>query len=310
MRALAPIIMALSLASSGCDKLLATVIGVGITTETPNPTQAQGLDSDLAAILPFNDPDIGLKQAVGSAVGLGERESSTSTAAPDPLEGASVKLLWPGKQVSLCPDADAPGSYAVTSVPGDACGNAALEYLDGVTYTTRVETSDDIYTMDVTLPPAINAQTVVFAPVATPTTYQSPAAPDITLERIDLSTLGSGLNVNWGTTDRNAFLTVVRINYGGPGPAATANDFLNATWTPEPGNPIFDNFPKDAGAMADLIINAPETSATVPATVFDTAGLYLLVLTPVEMSEVTSDNLMLGSGAFAGVSTIFAFWVD
>ena len=61
--------------------------------------------------------------------------------------------------------------------------------------------------------------------------------------------------------------------------------------------------------MIDLILNEPDTSVTIEGSVFDTDGLYFLILTSTKLSTDT-DGLSLGSGALSGVGTAFVFWVD
>ena len=58
-----------------------------------------------------------------------------------------------------------------------------------------------------------------------------------------------------------------------------------------------------------LVLGNAPTSADVPASVFDQTGVYFLVLTRAELSTDT-DGLAVGSGAMAGVGTVFAFWVE
>jgi hypothetical protein len=267
----------------------ATVIG----------SSSQG-DRPLTDILPFDQ--LSEQAGVGVVAGLAEKESVTSTAAPTPIPGALVQLEWDSSAIDVCEinPQDPDGTYGASSIPSADCGDDTLAYAEGSEYTTTFETGSDLYSITVTAPPAIDAGNVAFSPAMT-----SAGVYGITgLKQHD----GGDLLVDWSAdpsaNDRHAFLTLVRINFSGTDPLA------DNAWTPDANNPVYDNAPREPGAMIDLVLNEPVTHVTIPASAFSEEGIYLLILTPAELSTSVSSNLALGSGALAGAGTAWMFWAS
>jgi len=303
---------------AACDQLTATVQAVSALTRTPDLANSQGMDSQLTQILPLDQLET--TKGVGVITALGQKESVTSTAPPAPITGALVRVEWTdtqsGHKVSLCESAEAgaEGTYHATNVPSDKkCGDPLLDYVDNTKYTTTIETASDLYTLSVTAPPAIDAANVTFTPAL------SPAAPvsmgsDLIGVSLPSHSKSSALTIDWSAdaaaSDRHAFLVVIRINFVGD--ATVAQSALQAAnWQADPQNPVYDNAPRDPSGFIQLVTATPATSEEIPATTFDTTGLYIVLLTPVELSTEKSSNLaLLGSAALAGVGTSFVMWVD
>ena len=147
MRFFTALSLAALFALTGCDQLTATVQGVSVLTRTPDLSRdAVGMDANLAQYLPFGD--LSEQAGVGLFAGLAQKESATSTATPEPLPGALVRLEWDGGVVDVCEitDQGAEGTYSATNIPSNDCGDANLEYVDNVEYTTTFETGADLYT--------------------------------------------------------------------------------------------------------------------------------------------------------------------
>ncbi len=259
--------------------------------------------SGLATVLPLAALEVRAGAAV--LVAVGERESVTSTAAPAPVGGATVQIGWRDGRISLCEltGAGAEGTYQASNVPGHDC-NRPLEYLEGQDYLTDVETGTDLYTLSVTAPAPIDAARVELSPqLGVPSNVFGATLPS--------HPSNTALTVDWsadtGASERHAFVTVARVRYtGGTG----ATDALEpGNWQADP-QPVWDDFPRTASEMIALVENDPTSSATVDASAFDQAGVYILVLTTTELSTEVSTNLFLGSSALAGAGTAFVFWVD
>ncbi|MEE8408930.1 MAG: hypothetical protein V3T05_04955 [Myxococcota bacterium] len=288
--------------ATGCEQLTATVQAASFLTRTPDLANADGMDPDLVAALPLDD--LSVKEGVGVFVGLAEKESATSTAAPIPIAGAGVEIAWETSQVLVCPidEPDADGTYAATNLPTETCGDPALAYVESTKYITRIETGTDLYTIEVIAPAGIDAANVSFSPNLAP-------AADFFGASLKRHSANTKLTVDWSadpaSNERNSFLTVVRLNFNGGGNALDAG-----AWTVDANNPVFDNFPREPKEMMDLVLKQPVTSVVIPAADFDTNGIYLIVLTPTELSTVVSSNLALGSGGLAGTGTAWIFLVD
>jgi len=248
-------------------------------------------------------------QATAVAVGLAEKDSATSTATPTPVTGAQISLSWDGEQVKLCEKNDAEGAYLSSSAvldPLDPCTKANLAYQEGATYNVNIETGTDAYSLEFTPPPPVNAALVTFSPTLG-------TAPNMGVA-LKSHPQGVDLTVDWSqdteAADRHAFAVLARIDYSGTDTSSI--NFLNPNnWQAAPQNPVFDNTPKEPGDMIKLIMNDPKTSLTIPgANYLNQPGLYVLVLTAVELSTEVSSNLALGSGALSGAGVAWIFWVD
>ncbi len=302
------LLTALTAVATGCDRLTATVVGVSVLTSSPDMATAEGFPTSLASVFP-TDPAFSGATAV--AVGLGERESATSTSAPQPMGGASVTISFGGSTLEVC-EADT-GSYLATSIPGD-CEQPSLDYLEDETYVTEIETSDDVHSVRITAPAAIPVSSISLStdPCAVVNRYDPDSSNSFTSDTFCKHTRNQGMTVDWSSdsaaSERNTFVTLLRFNFSGDGSAASFVD--DTKWLADPGNPVFDNAPRDPGGMTDLVLETPATSADIPGSVFDTTGMYLLVVTNTELSTDSSSSLVLGSGALAGKGTAFFIWVN
>jgi len=305
-------LVALALASGGCDQLTATTQAVSVLTASPDLASADGFDSNLTGLVDLNAlPTSGI---VGVAVGVAEKDSATSTKAPTPIDGALVHVSWDTdtgtQEAALCgASASQPGTYAAANIEVPdfgGCADANLAYLPGTTYTTTIETSSAEHTIKVVAPPAIIPGDVAFTP-----------ALDTTSPIAGLALKGHALNepltVDWSGSpdagDRHAFVTVVRINFTGDS-ADPQSVLTDTNWSADSSNPVFNSAPTDPSQMIDLVINPPETSVDIPATAFSQTGLYFLVVTTAELSTDVSSNLAIGSGGLAGKGTAFVFFVN
>jgi len=261
----------------------------------------------LATVLPFSAME--MPAATLIAVGVAQKESATSTAAPTPVTGAKVFLAWQTQEVKVCEKADTAGAYAATSVPLDTCAATALAYVENETYVTRIETGTDVYTINTTPPAPVEVDAVKFTPQmdVSSTIY----AFSSTLPH---HARGADLKVDWSAdpaaAKRHAFVVVARIDFTGSTTDPTAA-LSAASWQPENANPVFDNTPKKPEEMIDLIIKDAVPNVTIPGqTSLNVDGLYVLILTTTELSTDVSSNLALGSGGLAGAGVAFIFWVD
>ena len=288
-----------------CDQLSATMQGVSVLTKAPDLATAGGMDPALTDVLPFDD--MPSQKATLIAVGLAEKESPTSTAAPTPVTGAQVFLAWETSEVKACEKSDSTGTYAATSLPLGPCASTSLAYVQDVKYVTRIETGTDVYTINTTPPPPVDASKVTFSPALdTSSSLSSLVVPH--------HELGLDLTIDWSAdaaaNENHAFVVLARMNFEGN--QANPADVLNDTkWKADDANPVFDNTPREPGEMLALILNEPVSHATIPGPeALDVAGMYVLVLTSAKVSQDVSSNLALGSGGLAGAGVAFLFWVD
>lgn len=284
----------------GCDKLTSKTQGVAIVTRTPDIAQSNGMDATLATTLSAQ-LDALPSVATAVAVGVAERDSLTSTELR-PVGGAKVQVSFQSATVNLCEiQNDQSGTYSAISIPGESCGDADLAYVENAKYTITIETAEDEHIIRVTAPPAILPSAIVFSPAL------SSALP-VPAPQLQQHAINTALHVDWsaGAANRNAIVTVLRINFSGSYPSQAFN---SGSWSADASNPIFDTAPRSPGDMIDWVLNEPATDTDIPATVFNQAGLYAVVVTPVELSTDV-DNLSLGSGGMAGLGTPIVFFVQ
>lgn len=280
------------------DKFTSTGQAASILTRTPSLGNAQDLDPNLVAALPL---DAMAANVTGVLVALGERDDPLSTQAPTPITDAAVSIAFDGTTVDLCTGPEA-GTYVATNQNADPCGDTVLAYQAGTTYTTQIRIDDHTATLKVVAPSAIEPAKVSFSP-----TFGS--AADYAGASMKSHPANTKLTVDWGgdpSAGKPTFVALFRARYTGP---ADGQGALNsANWQADT-QPIFDNRPTEPRDIIDLVLGNAPTSADVPASVFDQTGVYFLVLTRAELSTDT-DGLAVGSGAMAGVGTVFAFWVE
>lgn len=300
-----------ALALAGCDKLTATTFAVSVLTRTPNLTDVAanaGVDASMVTTLGGSNA---IPQATAIAVGVGERESLTSTATPTPVTGAQVTLSFQDaasvdQTVTVCEatgTSSAQGGYQATSVAGAPCAADNLTYVPNRHYTTTIVKGADSYTLDIVAPAALLATDVTFSP-----NFQANTETIGTFGAVPKLAINSALTVSWPNHGKNVFVTVFRVNYNGAD-WSVSNVSNQNNWTPDQTQPLWDNVPRDATGMLDVITGTPATTLTVPATVFNKPGAYALMVTLTEISSTTSSNLSVGSSALAGEGVGFVFVV-
>lgn len=200
----------------------------------------------------------------------GRRAGETSTEEPDPIEGAAVSLGWNDATVKLT--AQEPGLYATDSTRSD------LRF-EPATYAFVVNLPGDPeveYGGAVTAPTALSAAAVRLDPQPTESV---PGFPEV--QKHPRST---ALDVSWGAQfGKYGYVTVFRAN---------RND---------PKNPelVFENRPRTALELLQLVAGDPPTRITVPADAFAQDGLYAVVLVAMERGDVLPSTF-LGSPQLAG----------
>jgi hypothetical protein len=298
-------------------QLTATVSAVVLLVETPNVLDTiddPGLKIALALVMASEEFDT-VQQAV---LGLGtviDRESATSKDFKA-INNATIRLSWLGDEsgnATFCREESADGAYVASDITDDTCpSGASIEYHDETAYRADVTAEGDNYDISFVAPAPVVRNLVDMTPSFNTLSLTDPLS-GINLN-VPTHPRDTALTVDWdadsATEGRDAFLTVVRVDYAGN--VADASDFVNgANWSPDEANPIFDTFPRETDEIIDLILNAQtERSATVPADVFSETGLYLLVLTTTELSTSTSNNLFAASGAMAGAGVAWSFFVE
>ncbi len=243
----------------GCDLIsqaTATVVVGGIVAATPEVKYAGFYD---------------VRSEVTANVWLGERASSTSTEAPEPLSGATVSIGVGGKAIRL-PETSERGVYATTSVD-----DASLTYQAGATYTFDAVVTET-HGGETVAPARLTAQDLALTPAL---------GGGGVLPNIGTHAQGTALSVTWPTTaGKYGLVTVFRADQSNPSQPAL----------------VFDNRPQNAKAVLDLVLGTPPTSLEVPATAFSEPGLYALMLVAADRGELRDNTsiaspLLVGSGA-------------
>ncbi|MCK5689281.1 hypothetical protein KAI87_08425, partial [Myxococcota bacterium] len=100
-----------------CDQLTATTQAVAILTRTPDLAEAI-TDTALRTAVLAELAKLDVEEGVIAAVGMGERETPTSTAQPDPIMGASIDVSWGTDTADLCEitEPGAEGTYGCTNI--------------------------------------------------------------------------------------------------------------------------------------------------------------------------------------------------
>lgn len=283
----------------GCEQLAATEQAVSVLTETPPLEQTEGLPSELAAVIADASSDAELGAVIALAA-ITERDSVADTTFT-PLSGAMVELESTQSVVELCELLnETPGTYSVSTLPGDACGGSGLGYAVGAKYVTAIETATQRYTLTIDQAPA-PAANVTF----------SPAFADNNPLQVPTHRSGQSLTVDWSANpgELDGFVTVFRVEFLGS-TDNPADALVASNWRAAPSNPTFDNFPRDARDALDFAIGDPVTSVTIPGSALSDRGLYLLLVTAVQLSDNVSSNLSLGSYMIAGAGRSWAFWIE
>ncbi|MEO1172008.1 MAG: hypothetical protein AAFX94_08140, partial [Myxococcota bacterium] len=264
--------------------------------ETPSLDETEGLPTELLSAVEAAAGETELGAVVALAA-ITERDSFADTSV-EPLTGARVELESTAALVQLCEQGQ--GTYTVSTLPEETCDGAGLAYAVGSKYVTAIETATERYTLTIDAAPA---------PVANVTF--SPAFGTSNALGVPTHAGGSPLTVDWSQNpgELDGFVTLFRIDYAGsPSDPLDALDAGN--WSAAPSNPVFDNFPRDAGDALDFAIGDPVTTVTVPAGALAEPGLYLVLVTAVQLSDDVSSNLSLGSYMIAGAGRSWAFWVE
>ncbi|MBN1960320.1 MAG: hypothetical protein JW841_05195 [Deltaproteobacteria bacterium] len=282
-------IFALSLTVSGCEQLLSTTFAISMVTGTPD--LANDDDPLLAAI----GADA-LPSATNVIVGVGERDSITSTNPPSPIANAVVSINYNNNRVPLAANNEK-GSYEASSVNG-----ANLTYELGVEYKTSINANDETYNLAVIAPQGIPKENVVFSP----TMSQDP------LLQVNIHPNNTDLTIDWssasGATKKQVLISLLKFTFLGD----TENPFdydEPSNWQANSSKPIFQNVPQSTSEMLDFFSKTPPTYIVIPGSKL-TTGTYILLVTMVDIDGNTSDNLSLGSCAIAGRATAFSFMVE
>lgn len=254
---------------AGCgivDAATATTVVGGLLVATPDVSVAQQID---------------LSSEVVATAWVGERDSPTSTEAPEPIEGAAVQVSIQGANVAL-PDVGG-GRYATTSVmaPG-------LVYTPGASYAFVAEANGARY--GGTLPAAptrLSPAALVLDPAPT---AAHPDVPEALLHPADTK-LTVRFPEQYG---RFGYVTVLRAN---------PNDATD----PEL---VFDNRPDTAQEILDLVVGNPSRTVEIPATAFAQDGIYAIIVVALERGADLLPNTFIGSPILVGSGAAVVVGVD
>jgi hypothetical protein len=219
-----------------------------------------------------------VKSEVGATSWVGKRESGTSTEEPDPISGADVSVTAAGKAIAL-EETDQPGIYLKTSVE-----DANLVYQEGATYVfdAIVPGSSETHGGEGVAPPKLTSSSLSFEPAL---------SPHPMVQQIKTHSANSALKVSWDSGfGRYAYVSVFRA------------DKTN----PDKPQQVFDTRPKTAKEVLDFVLGEPPTSVTVPAEVFNTDGLYALLLVAVNKGGPRT-NTFVGSPYLVGSGAVELF---
>lgn len=311
--ALTSLIVLTAVIAMGCEALTVKTMGVAILTKTP-ALDNNNLDQrllDAVGELPFDEV------ALATAF-VAERPSLTdTTAAPEGISGAAVRMSFVGKTVDLNEVTAAPearGTYMAVSADlddtvtdDDLFVQTNLEYIAGTEYVVYIDILGDYYDLTITAPAAIPAANVTFnGGDLTAATYTIPTQNDLV---IDTHPRNTDLTVAWTSANpdepQNAFVTLAHIEYTG---AADMSQVLEATaWQAPTGDP-YTNFPTTPEQFLTLVTEPPAESHTIPAAQFANPGLYVLLVTAAELN--TDNTMSVGSAGIGGVATPFVFLVE
>jgi len=285
--------------------------GVGLLIHTPARTEASGWDDDLAAVLP---PEFFEQPRTGFRGGLEEIDGFSPTASTFPALGAHIKLNAASQSVTLCEDDLFQGYYSNSAPSGEntlGCAATDIEYAPDLAHTLAIEWQEVDYLMHFATPPAGTTRNFSWSP---PPAANTPAL-GVSLTR---HPKGQNLTLRWEESpllvDHLPTLSVSRLRYVGD-LNATAGALVKAHWELDPQNPLY-TFPAHkpdtwTQALLRFIVSESATSHTLPGeTLFNETGLYMVSVTPLQISTHTSDNLTLGSGVLSGESLLYLFWVD
>lgn len=258
------------LATAGCDLVesaQAVIVVGGAVVKSPAISVMGQLD---------------LPAEVVASGWVGERDSPTSTDAPQPISDATVRLTFAGNRISL-PLADAErGLYATTSVM-----DTNLEYVAGVAYAIEADT------LGTTAGGALMAAPTELTPAAL---TLSPRPTDLhpTVREALVHPRNGALQISWTEQyGRYGYVTVLRANRSAP----------------DQPEVVFDTRPITAQEVLDLVLN-PETSVDVPGEVFAADGFYAVVVVAVEKGDDLLPNTFLGSALLVGSSAAVILAVD
>lgn len=214
---------------------------------------------------------------VSANVWLGERASATSQEAPAPLSGVSVFVTVGSRQVSI-PETDEPGVYATTSLE-----QANLVYEPGTTYVFEAVLTET-HGGETEAPQRLTEGAVTL----------TPALPDsAVLPGLKTHSANTALSVSWSPEyGKYGLVTVLRADKTNPTQPQL----------------VFDNRPKTAKQVLDLVLGTPPTTIEIPATTFAQDGLYALVVAATERGEIR-DNTSIASPLLVGSGTAVLFTV-
>ncbi len=254
-------LVAACFAGFGCDLLksaTATTVVAGLVVKTPGV----GLAGKFA-----------VSPEVLTTVWLGERESGTSTEAPEPLAGGHLQLVFAGNIVTLKPHDSEAGLYETTSLV-----EPNLVYQGGTSYAfvaRRTPTDDTNFGGSVVAPDEVTEANLVTTPIL---------APRSDIPSVKIHHVNTDLRVRWTAANgRFAYVTVFRSD---------ANNLTN----PEV---VFDNQPETAQEYLDFIVGPPQTETTIAGSHFDRDGVYAVVIVVLDRGTAKT-NTFIGSPFLAG----------
>lgn len=299
------------LLSPGCEQWMQNLRGVGLLIHTPARVEASGWDNNLSAVLPpefFEQPHTQLMS------GLQEIDGFSPNASTFPALGAHIKLSTAAQSFTLCEDDLFQGYYSNTVSSEEnpqACTSTELEYTPNQAYTLNIEWQEVDYTIHFATPPAGTTREFSWSP---PPAANTPAL-GVSLTH---HPKGQDLTLHWESSpllvDHLPTLSVSRLRYVGD-VNAPGGALVKAHWELDPQTPLY-TFPAHkpdtwTEALLRFIVIEPTTSHTLPGqTVFNETGLYMVSLTPLQISTHTSNNLTLGSAVLSGESLLYLFWVN
>ncbi len=248
---------------SGCDFLdsaTSTTIVGGILLRTPE------IQVDGALDVPA--------EVVATAY-VGERESATSTAEPNPIRGANVQVTFAGNTIALQEQTEP---------------NTEGFYMENSIQSMSLEYTNTTYAFDARLPGSADTRLggSVTAPLAlTPAaiTLSPSPMPDTLPMGIDgRHAPNTQLVLTWPTQHgKHGYVVVLR---------ADLNDVENPQL-------VYDNRPETAGDLLQFVLGTPPSELTVPASAFAQDGVYAVTLVTLDKGEPFSGTF-LGSPFLAG----------
>ena len=241
------------------DSIRAKTIVAGLVFQTPEIRFGNFFDRDAET---------------EATIWVGERESSTSTDDPIPVDNADVRITFAGNRLPVPNDSAQSGLYTLSSRTSADLLYAPATYV----FEAKLQGEDpldDWHGGWVEAPAALTTEEVNFAPAPTRETglfEGSFAHPQ-----------GQSLTITWDpNAGRYAIVTIFRAGEE---------------------TPVFDSTPATAGDAVRFIIGTPPTEVVVPGEVFQDIGLYAVVIFSADKGTPDA-NTFLGSPYIAGTGPV------